>query len=207
MQFLAGMLAGAVLGVVADRTWRHFELLPRLRISHGYFENIKREKGYSYTIENTGQAEIPPFQIALFHPDRGSLMVFNPPMNEVIRPGQRAEFQCVVIKEGAVRSPFLHWFEKAKGKPADKILDDGYVLRLQMAKSDYIIYQSKRNGNALARLLYRGLKEGKVGDETWEECLAMRGDTTAIVRRLIRNYKEKRSLHLLEAEGTHVSLR
>src|ERR1700677_2083020 len=86
LQFWVGLVLGAIFGVVADRTWEAIESRPHVRLTPSIFENIEGERGMAYTIENTGTKELPPFEIVLFHPGRGTMQVFRPKMMEPLRP-------------------------------------------------------------------------------------------------------------------------
>ena len=80
MGLIAGLILGAILGVVADRLWFRYERIPKLDIVGGESMGVDGE-GYHFTITNRGILEIPPYKIYIYHPCRGSIS-FSP---EIVR--------------------------------------------------------------------------------------------------------------------------
>ena len=96
IEFIAGLVLGAIFGVVADRVWEKFEKKARLHMTISSFRNIRQEEGLKYKVRNVGASEIPDFQILLWHPDRGSMMAFNTTVCGPLLPDQTREFSCTL---------------------------------------------------------------------------------------------------------------
>lgn len=84
---------GALFGVIIKR----IESRPLLRIQVGLYCNIKGQ-GRNLTVTNVGLEPVPEYQIELYHPQRGSLMVFGDASSERVfpqYPEQKNVFKCL----------------------------------------------------------------------------------------------------------------
>lgn len=69
LEFVAGLVLGAILGVAADRVWTRFEKIPRFRIKGGFFVALRDERGMTLKVQNAGTTEIPPTKLSSFTPN------------------------------------------------------------------------------------------------------------------------------------------
>lgn len=168
-EFILGLILGAVFGVVADRIWERFERRPRLYMTVGYFSKRDGEEGLTYKVRNVGSAEIPDFQITLWHPNRGSIAPFNAEQMGPLLPDQTREFRCTLHANGKP-NPFLaNWISEEKDRLVQSPRFDGFKLFVKMQNSEKIFFQSDKMGNAIANDWYRSLVLNKPGRATWEE--------------------------------------
>lgn len=169
LEFLAGMICGAILGVIADRLWDRFEARPRFNICFGYSETAYgKTTGYFFDITNAGSRPTPGYEIALFHPGRGTSFHF---MNEtpgVLEPDQTDHHESVVFNAGRP-ADLKRWIFHEQDKPVTDVQFDGFLFRLVMRKSDKILFESATIGNMLAELYVRSFQTGRTMGPTWEE--------------------------------------
>ena len=121
-EFIAGLVLGAVLGVIADRVWKVFESRPCFRLTDGVFRSRGERQGIMYTVENTGKQEVPPIELALFHPTRGTLFVFAAATEGPLQPSESRRFECTLKDPRQDAAPILHWFRHSAGKPLEKLV-------------------------------------------------------------------------------------
>jgi hypothetical protein len=188
MQVLLTLILGAILGVIADRLWRRVESKPRVKLAAGSFFEAGGGRGIFYSIENVGKQEMAPFKINLFHPDRGSLSIFEPETKEPLRPLQKREFRCYVTHD-QMRPNVLAWLEHARDIRINQPLDGRFSLRLQIQNSDSLLYESNQNGNGLARLLLDFAKSGMDAQQPWNAYQELFGETSPAWSRLWANLK------------------
>lgn len=169
LEFLLGMVFGAVLGVIADRLWERIEARPRFDISFGYVEtSFGNETGYSFNVTNVGSRPTPEYEIGLFHPRRGSLFCFTNETPGVLDPGQTDRHCSVVFKIGQPTGS-NRWFFHEREKPVTDVQFDGFLFRLVMRKSDKILFECATIGNTLAELYVRSFQTHRTTSPTWEE--------------------------------------
>jgi hypothetical protein len=173
LEFTAGIVLGAIFGVVADRLWGRIERQPRLQLKIGFFTNVKNEKGLTYTVRNVGSAGIPDYQIGIFHPLRGTLYAFPSEQRGALLPDQHRKHQCLLVKnetpDGFIRS----WILRERDTVLEDVEIKDFSLRVVMTDSENVLYESSRIGNAIAREWLRTVQTGGWGRSTWEENQAM----------------------------------
>ncbi len=200
IEFIAGLVLGAILGVVADRVWESFEKMARLHMTIGYFRNIEREEGLTYKVRNVGASEIPDFQIVLWHPNRGSMAAFNSTISGPLLSDQTREFQCVLYKNGSP-VPFLaHWISHEKDHLVQSPTFNEFKLLVRMLNSETTFLESEKMGNALARDWYRSLIEKQPGRATWEEHEAMNSPAPIGLKYWLERRRQKKELDAVFAK-------
>ena len=193
-EFIAGLVLGAILGVVADRVWESFEKKARLHMTIGYFKNVDREEGLTYKVRNVGSSEIPDFQIVLWHPNRGSMAAFNSKINGPLLPDQTREFQCVLYKNGSP-VPFLaHWISHEKDQLVETPTFSQFKLLVRLLNSETTFLESEKMGNALARDWYRSLIQKEPGRATWDEHKAMNSPAPIGIKYWLERRRQKKEL-------------
>jgi hypothetical protein len=187
MQFIIGLILGAILGVLADRLWSWVERIIRVDIKGGYFQNIKREEGFHFAITNKGTTDIPPYRICIFHPQRGSLFVFSIKENVgTLIPGQTDEHQCVVLKQGKVDTFLANWFFHVKNEQVTHVDITKFAFQMVMDKSKKVLWQSNSIGNALANQFVKVITEKNFKGITYQEAMAIETSTQPYILKLIR---------------------
>src|SRR5687767_1846570 len=90
VEFIAGVVLGAILGVVADRLWERIETKPRFKISASIKSDGYKSTSMRYLrlkIENVGRQEVPPFDLEFAHVD-GSYHRFVTDLSVPLLPSQ-----------------------------------------------------------------------------------------------------------------------
>ena len=189
LTFLLGLIFGAILGVAADRIWQRVERRPRFKIKPAYYESIRPApiKGIEYQITNVGPREVPDYDIALFHPRRGSLLAFDCEESGQQIPKEIRRHWCVLLKQGTPCQS-RSWYFHENDKPVKQVTFEGFRFRLVMKNSDRILFESERIGNTLAKVIVRMFESSGARQWTWEEGLSMSTPPpwSKRVRRLIR---------------------
>jgi hypothetical protein len=75
LEFLAGLVAGGIIGVVCDRLWQKVEKRVRLRICGGFRHGIDGD-GIWFKVTNAGKERLPPIRLCVFAPEQGSYYIF-----------------------------------------------------------------------------------------------------------------------------------
>jgi len=150
-EFLVGLMAGGVIGVVCDRLWQKVEKRIRLRISGGFSDGIEGEAIW-FKVKNLGREELPPIRLSLFASENGSYYIFPAACAESAReelwPGQEREFRCTVTPNQDPRlglGPMLNAVAEMANNPS-------VVFRVQPVDGDTVIFSNHRIGRAVARL-------------------------------------------------------
>jgi hypothetical protein len=174
IQFVVGIILGgvfgAILGVVADRLWSSFEQRPRLDIVFDVFQSINGD-GYRFTVTNQGIGEIPPCVIDIYHPRRGSTKLFMRNKNGGQSPGQKIDYEYVMLKDGRLVHGVIDFYRMRFDIQMNEHWKDKFVFRLVLDNSDKIIYENKKLGNTFAEV-FQNAREAKnvlgVGLSDWE---------------------------------------
>jgi hypothetical protein len=166
LEFLAGLLAGGVVGVVCDRLWQKVEKRVCLRVQGGYQQGVHGE-GISFRVKNEGKERLPPIRLCVFSPNAGSYYIFPPELAESksseLWPGQERGFICAVSPEPHPPNPIWNMIAKAAADPR-------VVFRVQPVDGDTVMFQSRRIGKALACIFAQyaaGTAIGRVGGGVW----------------------------------------
>ena len=173
LTFLVGLIVGAILGVFADRVWSRVEKRVRVGITYGEFKDIRYGEGIEFTIKNMGFKNIPPYRIALFHPDKGSLFIFQRESSEPLLPGQQDEHRCTLSRKDVSQDFIKSWFVQQDRESERQQEIQEYRLRLVMDKSARILWESHAMGSALARLFAKAYLTSSTTPATWEEAMAL----------------------------------
>lgn len=207
MEFLWGLILGAVLGVVADRLWEHWESRPRVLIRPNVFRNVEGE-GVGFSVQNVGKKELPPFDLVLFHPGRGSMHPFRSDSADALGPDIVRQFYCILSArpgdEDEQDVDLLHaWLHREQGQHVETVDGSGFVLRLQVLKSDRVLFESTTMGRRLVHVMLSAIQSGRVELGSWEENLQLRADTRWWLTRTLHDRRESRKTdEMIEAEGT-----
>lgn len=176
LEFLGGLILGAVLGVFADRLLRRFESITRVNISVSLFENIMSQKGFGFTVKNVGMAEIPLYKMCLFHPVRGSFYAFHNVRPGPLLRGQQDEHNLMVLLNGHVTEAIRQWFYPGSLDDPRKGQKGGYSLRLVMEKSERVLYENTTMGECLAEILKHAVDSNDIfggPDAAWQGLMHM----------------------------------
>lgn len=151
--FTGTLLLGAAVGVFVDRLWRKIESRTKLKVGIGYYqrglcgplEHLKDprrwEGGLSVRIHNVGRSPIPPYRVAIYHPSHGSLYPFWTAHVGQLLPGQMDEQFAVLTTDGKFNFDLLSWLG-----PDELETVEGYVLRVEMDRSESIIFEEPEYG-------------------------------------------------------------
>ena len=157
------LVVGVVLGVILDRTWRRFEQQPQFHLQCGIFDNIEQECGLVYTVTNVGASEIPEYDLTIFHPERGSLLVFNSKDSGPLLPGQKRMHYAVQTKSGKVTDIIQHFFSYIDDKPVEHFSEEGFLFRIRLARSEKVLFESEKIGRALAKAFDHTIETTQAG--------------------------------------------
>jgi|688.fasta_scaffold159269_3 hypothetical protein len=201
IEFIVGLVVGAILGVIADRIWERFEKRPRIQMTMGYFENREHEKGLRYTVRNIGFSEVPDFEIVLWHPNRGTMSAFSSKQSGPLLPDQSRNYQCVLVQNG-YPEPFLkRWISHEKGQHVLEPVFDQFKLLVKMQNSDRVLFESTKMGIAVAKDWYRSLVLNKPGSSTWSDHHAMSSPPPFGLKYWLERRREKKDFQ--KAIGQH----
>ena len=173
LQLIAGLVLGAVLGVAADRFWTRIESAVRIEIRGGYFENVRGEQGFVFTIRNVGTTDIPECRICVCHPRRGSLFAFEKKTPGPLLPDQEDRHECPLVVHGKVNDHLASWFLTIDGKPITDEDAQCYTFRLVMTKGDRTLYENAGVGNALATQFRKVSRSGNFKGITISEAMEL----------------------------------
>lgn len=153
MEFIAGLVLGALLGVVADRLWGGIESLPKLTLKASMFSEGNGHEGLTLTVTNVGPTSVPDYTIFLWHSDRGSLRVFGNHKSGLLLPTQTRKHGCVLQPRNDKDDVLRNWLFHQKDQPVSTVSATGFVFRLVMNNSTKVLFEDARIGNALAEFL------------------------------------------------------
>ena len=178
------LLVGGIIGVLCDRIYkRFFETVPLVSIHPSTSYGIDGHK-FLLEITNVGSCPLPPYEVWLYNPHRGSIGLFTPEVASERLPLQKDTWAfmyhdanaCLldalsskaIMVEGEMRRPM----PPEKGVPmSDKELGE-WTLRLVAAHSDNRVWFSDRKcGNAVVEIL-RDIRQrqGQInpnGEQLW----------------------------------------
>ena len=175
MEFVGGLLLGALLGVFADRLWEKWEKRTRVSIQSGFFAScIGEGSGLTLTITNNGMKDIPDYEVQLFHPARGSMSAFLTPAIGPLLSGQQREYRCPLLDRDLNRPFFRNWFFHENDRVVTEFKFDDFRFRLKMKNSNVFLFESRDVGIALAKLWANVLLNGDLGSMTGEALFAIR---------------------------------
>lgn len=181
------LILGAILGVMADRLWRRYEQIPRLDIIGSVFLSVDGE-GYTFTITNRGPSDIPPFQIYIYNPRRGSISFFTRSREGNLLPDQKVEYKYTMIKNGRLLSDFLDFYRDINNTVISTIQRDKFVFRLQLDDSDKIIYENRTIGNAFVKIFQDARENRRVLEATFCDMMALQCRYEPLYRKLFKNF-------------------
>jgi hypothetical protein len=183
MDFIIGLILGAIFGVVADRIFTYLiEKRVYVKIRSSFVDSIDKGKYYSLRITNVGFEALPPYKIALFNPHIGTLFLFQHEKKTDRFPGQTDEFIITLRSLLADGCHWLPWFthvateEYIIGNPSEirrhEIKPEEFqkwLFRLVVDDGDEkILYQNNPAGVALAEILRDTMQNGCL-NPTWEQ--------------------------------------
>jgi hypothetical protein len=177
LQFIGGIVLGAIASLVLDRLYRRYERAResrvRVRITSGTFIGIEGE-GMRFTIRNLSAASLPPFRIAIFHPDRGTAWMFGDFNAAALLPDQERQFTLNLISSQRKVEPMVeHWFWHAKHQKLDNPTGVGFIFRLVMESSDKVLYENVRIGQTFADVVIRACRNGNFNVMSYQESMAL----------------------------------
>jgi len=200
---LVSAFVGAVFGALVDRIRRRVESRPRFRIGVGVYENLKG-RGRSLTITNVGLDPVRQYHVALFHPGRGSLMVFHGDDSELVfpqYPEQRNVFRCPTkLREPQpvdVPTHLKDWFHRLRDKPISAPAFDDFRLRLVLRNSELVLFEDQGLGNHVAKELYEDVTGHPIEQHVKE--VYYRSKASRWVE-FVRNRRLRRMLSRVEKE-------
>lgn len=206
-EFIAGIILGSVLGVVADRLWGRVEKQPKFQLTTYYFGRSEGGRGIGYRVKNIGKADIPDYQIGMFHPARGTFNAFLSKQEGALQPDQFREHEYVLAKDGKPEGFVRDWILRERDTVLE--LEDveikDFSLRIEMKNSKKILFESSRIGNAIALQWLRTAKTGECGHYSWEEQQAMCTRPPIGLRSWLEQRREKKRIEqaVQEAKQRH----
>ena len=172
MEFVLGLVFGAILGVVADRLWTRFEQIPKLDVIGGFFVS-KDGDGFIFTITNKGPSEIPPVKICIYNPNYGSFFMFEKNKESGQLAGQDIEHRCLVLKNNKLFLQFPDFYRKQSGEQLNDIEKNEFVFRLVLENSDRVIYENKSIGNSFVKAFQKVRDELSFKGITFNEAMSI----------------------------------
>lgn len=172
MQFVLGLVLGAVLGVIADRLWSRFEQIPRLDVIGSFFVSLDGD-GFIFAITNRGRWEIPPVKICIYNPNRGSIFMFEKDKEGMQLPGQKIEHRCLVLRNKKLLRQYPDLYRKPNGKPLSEMEKNAFVFRLVLENSERVIYENKSLGNSFVNVFQKVRDEKTFEGITFDEAMSM----------------------------------
>lgn len=181
MEFFAGLVLGAIFGVIADRAFAYLvERRPFLKIGISMYHDFQRGASLHLHITNEGVEPLPPYTVVLFNPNRGTLRFFEHLEKTDRLPGQRDVFTVSEATLLQGRVGFLSWLTACQ--PTEAQSSEATVfgemtqkqhkkwsLQLTIDGSEgRVLYQNNRIGVALVDILVCSLRKG-VLDYTGEQ--------------------------------------
>ncbi len=162
IEFIGGLVLGAVMGVVADRVWSWFEGRPRFRITTGRYGEVGDKEGISITVQNVGKAAIPPYELALFHPSRGTMSCFPAKASaaDPLLPGQERCHHCEMFVGKKPNSFVQSWLKHERDLPVDHVEASDFVFKVILKNSKSVLCESAGMGQALAQIMLNGFEVG-----------------------------------------------
>jgi len=159
------LVVGAVGAVAADRVWRKIESRIRLDVVPCQL-TVPDALGITFKITNRGSVPIPPFQISVHHPKRGSVFASTYNASNALLAGQTVEESFLVARVHAGPSSDEFFFRCVDGEP------DDFWLMIKQRQSEDILFKSLREGNAFARVYRQMCKDrsfANVSGRQWKE--------------------------------------
>lgn len=206
MQFLTGLVLGAILSVVVDRFWRrYYEQMPRFAGSLSYFRDTEGD-GVRYTIENYSRVTIPDFEITLHHPQYGCLRIFDPAKSGDFSSTQRRDFTCYLntnTHPGRFKQFLSVYFTRGVSElPSEEEFSSQMQLTLRICNSDTILFASDAAGASVGKLLHRTLSMPgeKTGELTFEEEKNLRFHPRFSLRHWKRRRAEEKQIRNIESQ-------
>lgn len=198
-EFSAGLILGAVLGVVADRLWAGYEQRPLMQLTAGWFTKINKIRGITYTVRNIGRSEIPEYKIGLFHPLHGIVFAFSSEQDGPLLPDQVRQHECPLFVDGRATDFINFWRSRADSQGKCTSEENGFELRVVMVNSERILFSSKRMGKALARVWSTAVRNGNSHDFQAGDLQAMSSRLPWGLRHWRDRYLHKRRLQKMLA--------
>lgn len=172
MEFVLGLVFGAIFGVVADRVWARLERVPKLHVEGGFFMDVGGQ-GFTFTITNIGACELPPVTVCIYNPRRGSIFMFEKNAQGVQLPGQRVRHRCTVVGSKGLPVGRLDFYRESTGEELTNRERNEFAFRLVVESSDRIIYESKSIGNSFVRVFQKVRDEKNFECVTFEEMMLL----------------------------------
>jgi hypothetical protein len=199
MEFILGLICGAVFGVIADRIWSHFEGLPRFRVRLGMYQAIGDKEGFTLTVENVGKKTVPPFIVQLYHPFRGSLAMFHSKdATGELEPDQKNEYQLQIFEKNKYSEHLHIWLHTEKNETLKEINYTDFMLRLAMEKSERVLFQDQKLGSTLAYMIVESMKKGHVS--FCEKGMQLYVSQTPFLKEWFKKRKERLKLEAVKKE-------
>ncbi len=147
------LIVGGIVGVILDRAWGSIEKVVKLKLEWAYFMDICRDEGIKLTVSNAGVSEIPECEVSIYHPDRGTLLVFQKETNGNLLPGQEDVYKCPLLQYGEPNQFLKNWFARttAVTRKPEAENEARYSFRLLMDKGYKVIWESEDIGDVLAQ--------------------------------------------------------
>lgn len=157
LEFVSGLVLGAILGVIADRLWARFENRVRVQVRGSHSFTSAGQKGFVFKVRNVGKVTIPPYRISLFNPGRGSFLVFDKEPPGELLPQQEDNHSCWLIGPRGPDEHLCNWFSSLS---ADEI--SGFAFRLVMENSDRVLYENSLIGQSLVKQFVHVCQSGNL---------------------------------------------
>jgi hypothetical protein len=158
------LIVGSFLGVFADRIWRKYvESRVRLNIVPQQLV-VPQGVGVIFKITNCGSLSLPPFRLSINHPKQGSIFPFSNNAKNALMPGQSVTENFVFGISLVSPHDIEFFFREDAG-------EEDFSLIVKQWESDRVLFESKKIGNAFARI-WRQTSGGRdfenVKSEDWK---------------------------------------
>jgi hypothetical protein len=173
MEFMAGLVFGAIFGVVADRVFTYLvEKKVFVKIQAVFGQHIEKGDYLSLQITNVGFESLPPYKVALYNPHSGTFFIFDHETKTERCPGQSDEFFITVKSLIKDKNIYLPWFTGIHSAPLNNASNSEsremtanefqeWQLRLVVdGGEDRILYHNNTIGVALVEVLRDTIQNG-----------------------------------------------
>jgi hypothetical protein len=169
MEFVAGLVLGSILGVVADRAWARFEQRIQISIEPTFFVDAEDGEGIALKITNLGPSDLPDYELGLKFPYMGQMFFDFGSADGPQGPAEQREHKLSTNTQ----MRFKHMFVSRGGAIVERVLAGeqrpyGLVFRLVMKRGEKVLFENSQIGDALFEAFVATTYQGKQGEMDWE---------------------------------------
>ncbi len=145
----------------------------KLKLWPSYMHGIDG-RGIRLTVTNEDEKDLPPYEIWLYNPHRGSLGIFPSEKDGTpLLSGQERKHDCLLFPSG-VRGSFITpqmVYQDDRGIDLSEEVFHQWTLRIKLVDSDRVLFENAQYGLALATVMRSAGRTGGpagISNELWE---------------------------------------